>query len=227
MVAALPLHFTPSPSRRLARSVAAEAELFDRDDRRIVVHGVAWEQYVALNDALGDQSGVRVCYCEGTLELMSPGLLHEEKKKTIARLVELHALARDVPLQGAGSTTYREKPKARGAEPDECYFLGKLREGPADLVIEVAVSRSALDKLALYAGLGVKELWIWRQADDGGDAHVTVFHLGKSGYREARRSKILPDLDVEELATFVRMDDQAAAAKAYWKRLQGKRPARR
>lgn len=178
-----------------------------------------WDQYVAINDALGDRAGVRVCYCEGTLELMSPGLLHEDKKKNVGRLLETYALARDVPLQGVGSMTYRKKARERGAEPDESYFIGKIprsgdttRRAP-DLAIEVAVSRSAIDKLSLYSGLGVRELWIWR------DDHLAVFHLGKNGYREVERSKLLPDLDLEELASFARKDDQAAAVKAYWKRL--------
>lgn len=216
MVAAAPLQFLPAgPWRsppRLGPVVKRDPEP-ENADQRFVIHGVSWDEYVALNDALGDRGAVRVCYCEGTLELMSPGLLHEDKKKKIARLLELYGLVRDVPLQGLGSMTYRRKLKERGAEPDECYFIGKVTKGPPDIAIEVAVSRSALDKLSLYAGLGVRELWIWE------DDRIVVYHLGKAGYKEAKRSKLLPKLDVEELTTFVQMPDQAAAAKAYWKRL--------
>jgi Uma2 family endonuclease len=180
------------------------------------MYGVPWEMYVALNDAFGDRGGVRVCYCEGTLELMSPGLLHEDKKKTIARLTETWALVRDVPLQGAGSMTYRREPKERGAEPDECYYLGAFRKGePPDLAIEIAVSRSAIDKLSLYAGLGVRELWIWQ------DDRIRVFSLGKTSYREVKRSKVLPALDLKEMARFVAMPDQAAAVRAYDRHLRG------
>ncbi len=220
MVAALPLHFQPSIRRSPAPPPPAALEP-PGGDLRFPIHGVSWDQYVALNDALGDRSGVRVCYCEGTLELMSPGMLHEDKKKTIARLLELYALARDLLLYGAGSMTYRKKRKERGAEPDECYYLGKPDEKkPPHLAIEVAVSRSAIDKLSLYAGLGVAELWIWR------DDRIDVFHLGARGYRQGARSKLLPDLDMEELSAFVRRNDQAAAAKAYWKKLQ-KKPGRK
>jgi len=216
MVAALPLHFQPPVRRSATRRAAAGVEPVG-GDLRFPIHGVSWAQYVALNDALGERSGVRVCYCEGTLELMSPGLLHEDKKTTIARLLELYALAHDLPLYGAGSMTYRKKPKERGAEPDECYYLGKATQrNPPHLAIEVAVSRSAIDKLSLYAGLGVLELWIWR------DDRIDVFHLGAKGYRRATRSKLLPDLDIEELSAFVRRNDQVAAARAYWKKLQKK-----
>jgi Uma2 family endonuclease len=214
MVAAAPLYVPDPPKVRPRPAPEAEPEPVDQ---RIVLHGVSWDEYVALNDALGDRAGVRVCYCEGTLELMAPGLLHEDKKKKIARLLELYGLVRDVPLQGLGSMTYRKKPKKRGAEPDECYFVGQVTKGPPDIAIEVAASRSAIDKLSLYAGLGVPELWIWE------DDRLAVYRLGKAGYREVKRSKLLPRLDLAELATFVRMPDQAAAAKAYWKRLQATR----
>ena len=59
------------------------------EDRRLVLYGVPWDQYVAINDALGDRPSPRVCYCEGTLELMSPGTLHEDKKTIVGRLLEL------------------------------------------------------------------------------------------------------------------------------------------
>ncbi len=217
MVAALPLHFEHPAAPRPPAAVELPG-----GDQRFVIASVSWDQYVALNDALGDRSGVRICYCEGTLELMSPGFMHEHKKATIARLLELYALAHDLPLYGAGSMTYRKKAKERGAEPDECYYLGKATpKKPPHLAIEVAVSRSAIDKLSLYAGLGVGELWIW--CDD----HIDVFHLGAKGYRQAAASKLLPELDIEELSSFVRRNDQAAAVKAYWKRLQKKPPRAR
>jgi Uma2 family endonuclease len=204
MVAAVPLTFAVEPS------ITPEGV-----DQRFVMYGVPWDMYVALNDALGDRPGVRVCYLEGTLELMSPGRLHEDKKTLTARLLEMWAFVRDVPLYGTGSMTVRKKPKERGAEPDESYFIGRMgKDGePADLAIEVAVSRSAIDKLSLYAGLGVRELWIWQ------DNAIRVFCLGKAGYREAKRSRVLPTLDMEEMITFVRMDDQVAAVKAYHRRL--------
>jgi hypothetical protein len=59
----------------------------------------------------------------------------------------------------------------------------------------------------------VRELWIWE--DEG----LSVHALGKVGYRVVKHSKLLPDLDLEELVSFVRIPDQAEAARAYLKRL--------
>jgi Uma2 family endonuclease len=205
MVAAVPLDFLPS-----ALAVPGNDE---ERDQRFFLNDIAWEDYVALNDVLGDRSGARVCYCEGTVELMSPSYAHEDVKTRIARLIELYGVVRDIPLHGLGSMTYRSKVRSRGAEPDECYYIGKVTKGPPHLAIEVAMSRSAISRLSLYAGLGVRELWIWE--DEG----LSVHALGKAGYRQVKRSKLLPRLDLEELVSFVRMPDQAAAARAYLKLL--------
>lgn len=189
-------------------------------DQRFMMYDIPWEAYVAINDAIGDQSGVRICYSKGTLELMSPGRLHESKKKMIARLLEAFAEEHDIPFEGSGSMTFRCAPAERGAEPDECYYVGEDTEGHPHLVIEVAVSRSAIDKGDLYASLGVRELWIWE------DDRLIVLDLGKNGYVEVKRSKLLPGLDLKEFVRFVRMPTQTAAIKAYRKHLQNGRPVK-
>jgi hypothetical protein len=66
------------------------------------------------------------------------------------------------------------------------------------------------DKLEVYRGLELPEVWIWK-AD-----RPTVWRLGKGGrYHPVKRSRLLPDLDVEQLLSFVRPDDQTAAVRAY------------
>jgi hypothetical protein len=60
------------------------APLAEQAERRFVVHDVPWWMYVALRDEL-DETGVRMTYLKGPLELMSPSALHEESKKLLAR----------------------------------------------------------------------------------------------------------------------------------------------
>lgn len=88
-------------------------------EQRMLLNGVSWEQYVLLRDEL-DVPGLKLTYCEGLLELMSPSFGHETDKTAIARLVELYGFLRRLRLNGYGSTTFRQKAKQRGAEPDEC-----------------------------------------------------------------------------------------------------------
>jgi hypothetical protein len=123
-----------------------------------LVNGVTWKDYVVLRDVL-DTPGLRMTYCEGALELMSPSRRHELNKKSIARLVELYAFLEELPLVGYGSTTFRNEAKERGVEPDECYRVGTLmRDGEIpDIALEVIHTSPLLDKLHVYSGLGVPE----------------------------------------------------------------------
>jgi len=182
-------------------------------EARFVIYNVPWEAYVSFRDALDEASGVRMTYLDGTLELMSPSLLHEDAKTIIARLVEVWAMERDVDLRGFGATTFRRKAKKRGLEPDECYKLGKLEDDSIpDIAIEVIVSRPRINKLAVYAGLGVPEVWEWRP-----DTKTIAIHrLVDDSYEARERSEVLPELDVAHLATFVQPgENQTALAKAY------------
>jgi hypothetical protein len=44
-------------------------------EQRMLLNGVSWEQYVLLRDEL-DVPGLKLTYCEGTLELKSPSFGH-------------------------------------------------------------------------------------------------------------------------------------------------------
>jgi Uma2 family endonuclease len=182
-------------------------------DRRFVLHGVPWWTYVALRDALDQEGGLKMTYLKGALELMSPSTLHEDAKKIIARLIEVWAMERNVDLRGFGGATFRREAKERGLEPDECYKLGKLDEdGIPDIAIEVIVSAPLVDKMEVYAGLGVPEVWVWH-AEEG---RLNVHILSGGAYRAADRSQVLPDLDVAELSRFVKPgESQTALARAY------------
>jgi Uma2 family endonuclease len=190
----------------------------ERGERRFLLRGVPWWTYVALRDAL-DESGVRMTYLQGSLELMSPSEEHEESKKVMARLVETWADERDVDLRGFGSTTFRREAEQLGLEPDECYVLGpKEKRAAPQIALEVVVSNPLLDKLAVYAGLGVAEVWIWRVAT----RTLEVYRLSPDGvYASQDASSILPDLDVALLGSFVRPgESHTALAKAYRRALR-------
>lgn len=190
----------------------AGSEVWD-GERRFVLHGVPWWTYVALRDALDDRSGLKMTYLRGTLELMSPSTLHEDAKKIIARLVEVWAMERDVDLRGFGGATFRREARERGLEPDECYKLGKLEEdGVPDIAIEVIMTNPLVDEMAVYAGLGVPEVWEWRPTTSS----IIVHRLVGDTYQRRDRSEVLPDLDIAQLSQFVRPgENQTRLAKHY------------
>jgi Uma2 family endonuclease len=187
-------------------STALVVEHEAHGEQRFVLHDVPWQTYVLMRDALDDgHAGLKMTYLEGTLELMSPSNLHELAKKLIARLLEIWAMERNVRLVGLGGTTWRKEAKKRGLEADECYKLGPYHDGDLpDLALEVIVSSPLVDKMAVYAGLGVSELWLWRAKQQ----EIVVYRLVGESYELRERSELLPQLDLAQLASFVRRPEQ-------------------
>jgi Uma2 family endonuclease len=203
-------------SSMVAASVHRATETADRGELRFVLQQVPWSAYVMLRDALDDagNGGVRMTYVEGTLELMSPSALHEESKKILARLIELWAEEKNVDLRGFGSTTFRKEATQRGLEPDECYILGRRadEESVPDIAVEVVVRAPLVDKLRVYAGLAVKEVWLW----DDARKTIEVHRLAGAGYETSPRSAIVPELDLALLSRFVRPgESHTALARAF------------
>lgn len=178
------------------------------EEQRVVLPGVSWQQYESLLAILGDYPGLRLIYLEGTLEIFMPSAEHEMIKKVIARLLERYAEEVDIPLHGYGSTTFRRKAKARGLEPDECYCVGTLKELP-DFAIEVNLTSGGVDKLAIYRGLGVPEVLMWQ------NNQLMLYDLRQKSDRCADRSQFFPDLDLQQLAQYIRPQEQPEAVKEF------------
>ena len=191
------------------------SEIPSRSDQRVILHGVTWSQYETLLEIRGDQAGVRMTYLEGELELMSPSRDHEWTKKLLGRLLEAYAEERELELEGYGSMTMRSAPKERGVEPDECYALGDPKEHP-DIAIEVIWTSGGLDKLEVYRGLGVQEVWLWK------DGRLGVHALRGEQYETIARSELIPDLDLELLVSFVGEQSQTQAVKSFRIALRGR-----
>lgn len=192
-------------------------------DQRVFLHGVSWAQYESILATRGDDAGPRITYLEGELELMSPSRSHESIKTLFARLLEDWALATGEVLDGYGSMTLKSRPKSRGAEPDECYAVGEPKDHP-DLAIEVVWTHGGIDKLEVYRGLGVREVWIHR------NGAVELYALRRGTYVRITTSEVLPSLDLDELASYLDTSDQSAAVQKYYravvKRITAKRSRR-
>jgi Uma2 family endonuclease len=181
-------------------------------EQRFVLSRVPWSTYVELRDALAN-SRVRMTYSSAVLELMRPSELHEEESKLIARLLEAWADENDVDLRGFKSATFRNEAQARGAEADECYTIGPMgQDAVPQLAIEVVVSSPLLDKLDVYAGLGVAEVWIWHSMS----MNFAVHRLTGRKYDPVPSSVLLPAVDLGVLTSFVRSgENQTALVKSY------------
>lgn len=181
----------------------------EESDQHIILHGMTWKDYEILLAVRGDRAGVRMYYLNGAIELMSPSRSHEGVKTTIARLLEAYCDERGVELSGYGAWTLRNAPKERGAEPDECYIVGDTHKEIPDLVIEIAWTHGGLDKLEIYRGLGVPEVWMWDREEG-----LRIFALSGEHYQLRARSAFLPELDPAWLAGFLDQPTQSQAVRA-------------
>jgi Uma2 family endonuclease len=175
-----------------------------------------WKEYVLLRDLL-DGPGLRMTYLGGVLELMSPSREHELWKKNIARLIELFAHVRGIELYGYGSTTLKKEAADRGAEPDECYLVGKPLADYPEIVLEVIHATPLVDKLSVYAAFGVAEVWVFR------NGAFTIHALDRASGRYAARldSALVTGLDFARVASFALRGDTPRALREFEALLRG------
>lgn len=197
--------------KAMATSLIDLPNALPADEQRLILEGVTWQQYDSLVLLFRDQfPALRMTYLEGTLEFMTTSPEHERLKTIIARLIEAFAEELDLDLNGYGSATFRKEAAARGLEPDECYCLGELHEVP-DIALEIVLTSGGIDKLKVYEGLGVKEVWFWE------NHQILIYTLidGMTGYQVSPTSQLLPQLNVTLLAQFIDEKSQTRATKAY------------
>ena len=196
-----------------AAPILAPPERLQDPDQRVILNGIDWWQFETFLAIRGDRAGVRVTYLEGQLEIMSPSRSHEEPKKLIARLLEAYADENGLILQGYGSLTMRNAPKQCGLEPDECYAIGAPKESP-DLAVEVIWTHGGIEKLDVYRGLGVREVWIWKKDE------LTAYELRADRYVEISQSAVIPGLAPSFIARFLQYEIQTEAVRELRKALR-------
>ena len=139
--------------------------------QQVILHGISWETYERLVSDCQDSHAAHLSYDRGVLEIMVLSFQHETINRTLAHLVSLVAEELQIDTVHAGSTTFKRQDIARGFEPDSCFYIqheglisGKTeidlsRDPPPDLVIEIDISSSSLNKFPVYAHMGVPEVW--------------------------------------------------------------------
>lgn len=159
-------------------------------EQRVVLNPCRWETYEALLREHEDRSSPRFTFSEGMLEIMSPSAEHEELAHALETIVQAACERFEVPFRPLRSTTQRRSDLQKGAEPDASFMFEEIGRDPnvhaPDLAIEVEISRSALDKLAIFSELGVSE--VWRCSPTG----VQLYRLQAGRYHPADRSAFLP-----------------------------------
>jgi Uma2 family endonuclease len=189
---------------------SAQIDRSELAEPRIPLTNISWDQYETMIATVGDRPRLRLSYLDGTLEIMTISPEHEMLKKMIARLLEVYALESDISLYSYGSATFRRRASTKGLEADESYCLDDRKDIP-DFAIEVVITSGAIDKMKIYAGLGIREVWVWQ----AGVITVQRLRSDGAGYDEFGSSALLPQLDLVVLAEHVLPEDEPQALRAF------------
>lgn len=178
-------------------------------DHTFVLTGVSWKTYESLMEDHLSSSAPRFTYDRGTLEIMSPSPEHEYANRRLAQLVLAICEVRDMDAEDFGSTTYRREDLERGFEPDSCFYIENERlvrnkprfdlavDPPPDLVIEIDVTSFSIDRLPLYADIGVPEVWRYVAGK------VEILLLDGDSYRKSETSKSLAGIKATDITDLV------------------------
>jgi Uma2 family endonuclease len=171
----------------------------------LIIRHVAWEQFESILESLEEPHGYRIAYHQGTLELMSPLPAHERPHRMISDLVKAILDVEERDWEDFGSTTFRDKSKAAGLEPDTCLYIDENAQRvrdcmtqidlgqypPPDLAIESDVtSKTTLDA---YAALGMPEVWVYQ------NTQLTIYLFQEGQYIASDVSYVFPALPILSL----------------------------
>ena len=177
-------------------------------EKRVTLSGMSWTQYQQLLMALPDTRAVHLTYSLGTLEISMPLEDHEQLSGIIGLFIRTLVIELGLKMKSLWSTTLSREDLDRGAEPDNAYYIQNRdkvanktvdlqTDPPPDLVVEVDISHTDIDKNRLYAAMGVPELWRF----DG--QTLRIYQLKNDRYIEVETSPTFPVVQKQDLYNFI------------------------
>jgi len=178
-------------------------------NQRLILQAISWEFYEQLLDEFKSSNALHFAYDNGILEVEVPLYKHERPTEILRDLITNICIEKEIDMINAGKTTFRQRAKAKGVEPDSCFYIQneiKIRglkdldlskNPPPDLVIEVDITSPSLDKLPIYASLGVSEVWLYKSE------RVEFLKLVGGKYQKVKNSIALPILSNDKANEFL------------------------
>ena len=155
----------------MTASLAPTVKLVLLPGQSVLLQNISWSKFEEIILQLGSHRASKLAYNQGMLEIMVPLPEHEYFKDAIGDLVKDLALELAIEYECFGSTTWRRQERMGGVEPDNCFYIQNLlairgrldidlnSDPPSDLVLEIDITSKSLDRLPIYARLGVPEVW--------------------------------------------------------------------
>lgn len=186
-----------------------ETSLSDERTPLATLNGIRWQTYTALMADVGDDRAWRIAYDGRTLEIRMPLPQHEEPKGLLESFVEALVDEIEIEIRKLGALTLEREDIKQAIEPDSCFYIqnelrvrGKDRihmpnDPPPDLAIESDHTNSSLNKHAIYAAMGVPEIWRYRRKT------LEVYCLNDGQYELSNQSLAFPFLPIAEIPEFI------------------------
>ncbi len=187
-------------------------------EKRVALRGISWQSYQQILHALPQSRGARLTYDRGILEITMPLEIHEFSLRLIERFILILVMEMGMKIKTMGSTTMDREDLQRGSEPDCAYYIqnqpqvaGRIvdftQDPPPDLVVEVDITHTDIDKNKLYASMGVPEFWRYNGKE------LRIYSLQKAAYIECDLSPTFPAFQKEHLYNFLEeaQQDEIAA----------------
>ncbi len=177
-------------------------------ENRVTLRGLDWKAYQTILHALPQTRAARLTYDRGVLEISVPLENHEFSNRLIELFIRILVVELGLKIKTMGSTTLDREDLNRGAEPDSGYYIQNQPlvagrdvdlsiDPPPDLLIEVDITHTDIDKNRLYASMGVPEFWrfnakVWQ-----------IFQLVDQRYQEVSHSPTFPTIEKQDLYRFL------------------------
>jgi Uma2 family endonuclease len=139
-------------------------------EKRLTFHNLTWSAFKQIQSLLSANTRARFSYDQGSLEITMPLEIHERSARLIELFIRILVMELGLRMKTMGSTTLDREDLLKSAEPDNGYYIQNyakvadheidLRFDPApDLIVEVDITHTDLNKDGLYAAMGVPEFW--------------------------------------------------------------------
>lgn len=178
-------------------------------ETRTLLKNISWQTFKTMLAEMGDERQSRLAYEHQTLEIMTPLMPHENSNRMIEGFIVVLLEEFDREFRRSGSLTLTRDDLEFGGEPDSSYYIDNellVRDKeninleidpPPDLVLEVEYSRPAIDKLRLYAALGIPEFWRYN------GSVLRIYTLIDGKYIEVQTSPTFSLVSVKEIPRFI------------------------
>jgi Uma2 family endonuclease len=179
-------------------------------EQRTLLLNISWQTFKTMLAEMGSERVTRLAYDSGIVEIMTPLMPHENSNRFIEGLVIVLCEELGLEVKRTGSLTLTRDDLERGSEPDSSYYIqneslvrdkGNIdlaTDPPPDLVLEVEYSRPKIDKLQLYALMGIPEFWRYN------GSVLRIYRLESGQYVESSDSPTFTPIAVTEIPRFIK-----------------------